>query len=196
MALFTGALHALSGILSLLEIEKREFPEEESQSGVAEGEGDWEKLQELNFIEAFTFFVVTAIALFFLGFACFYLWKLFKKRFSREISEEPYQEGISYVSIDDQGRQMNWSLKNSLKRYLKRPSHPIRKMVLQLEQKAAKSKKGRMEYETVEDWLARIGLDIDLAIYQKVRYGETDVSEQEVGYLKAQLKEIELNLEL
>lgn len=195
LALFTGALGALSKILGLFDIEKKGWDDQPVEGGSADGDGYWNELQEFNFIEAITWVVVICAVVFFAGIALFYLWILFRKRFRGEITQEELSEAVSYTSINDNKEPVNWSIKNNIKSLFKKPNHPIRKLVYQLEQKAAKTKKGRLEYETVEDWLARIGLDANLETYQKVRYGNEDVSEQEIVDLKEQLKEIELNLE-
>lgn len=82
--------------------------------------------------------------------------------------------------------------KNSLvKRILFRtPLHPVRKLVYKIEKQANKHKKGRKKFETVEDWLGRIGLTISLNAYQKVRYGNLDINKKEMDSLQVEIEEL------
>ena len=76
------------------------------------------------------------------------------------------------------------------KNYFKKPKHPARKMVYDFEQKAAKSHKGRQPFESLEEWFERVDLDSNLSIYQKVRYGNDKITDQELKLLQAQLREM------
>ncbi|WP_042142909.1 hypothetical protein [Paucisalibacillus sp. EB02] len=75
-----------------------------------------------------------------------------------------------------------------------KPNHPIRKIVYDFERKAAKSKLGRMRHESIENWFERIGLEGDIQVYQKVRYGEQRTSVEEEEMLKSMIKLFEQNL--
>ena len=63
-------------------------------------------------------------------------------------------------------------------------------MVYDFEQKAAKSHKGRQPFESLEEWFERVDLDSNLSIYQKVRYGNDKITDQELKLLQAQLREM------
>ncbi len=78
----------------------------------------------------------------------------------------------------------------NLKNYFNKPIHPARKMVYDFERKAEKSHRGREPFESLEEWFERIGLDSYLSIYQKVRYGNDEVTDQELRVLQAQLREM------
>src|SRR5690625_7470472 len=83
---------------------------------------------------------------------------------------------------------------NILRNQLKKPKHPIRRYVLKLEKKTMPHDYGRKPHETIEEWLKRIDIDTNLEIYQKVRYGKEEVTEQEAATLKAELRKIESSL--
>ena len=78
----------------------------------------------------------------------------------------------------------------NLKNYFSKPKHPARKMVYDFERKAAKSNKGREPFESLEEWFERIGLESNLSIYQKVRYGNDEITAQELRLFQAQLSEM------
>lgn len=54
----------------------------------------------------------------------------------------------------------------------KSPTDFVRKIIYQFEGKANKVKLGRIPYETLEEWLNRLGVSSYFNIYQMVRYGE------------------------
>ncbi|PAV27633.1 hypothetical protein CIL05_20950 [Virgibacillus profundi] len=64
-------------------------------------------------------------------------------------------------------------------------------MVYKFERQAIKNNRGRYSFESIEDWFKRLKHDVNIATYQKVRYGDLEVSEQEIDQLGQQLKEIE-----
>src|SRR5699024_2148020 len=73
-------------------------------------------------------------------------------------------------------------------RMFKKPEHPIRKLVFRFERKEEKYNKGRLPFETVGEWLKRIGMDDELSIYQQVRYGDVSkVKEADIEFLKKRL---------
>ncbi|WP_010095095.1 hypothetical protein [Ornithinibacillus scapharcae] len=72
-----------------------------------------------------------------------------------------------------------------------KPKHPIRKVVYDFEKKAAKLELGRMPYESIENWFERLGIEEELEVYQKVRYGGKGYSEEEEDRLRTILKGLE-----
>lgn len=66
--------------------------------------------------------------------------------------------------------------------------HPVRILVHKFERKAIKHQLGRKTTETIDEWLKRIGLNVDVHVYQKVRYGEMEVSKQEVEVLRREIE--------
>ncbi|WP_042148891.1 hypothetical protein [Paucisalibacillus sp. EB02] len=78
----------------------------------------------------------------------------------------------------------------SFKRWRIGKKHPVRIMVHKFERKAFKNKIGRRQSETLDEWFKRIDLQINVEIYQKVRYGNMDVSGQEVNELKNGLEKM------
>lgn len=71
------------------------------------------------------------------------------------------------------------------------PSNSIRKEIFALEKFAKKRKLGRLPYESLSEWMKRIGiLDADDVnfIYEKVRYGHFSHSESEERLIKEKLQ--------
>ncbi|AIF45182.1 hypothetical protein [Virgibacillus sp. SK37] len=67
----------------------------------------------------------------------------------------------------------------------------IRKQVLELEELASAKGYGRLEYETIEEWLERLDLNTSqLKIYQNVRYGNKYVTEEETAYFIEEITRI------
>ncbi|ALX47215.1 DUF4129 domain-containing protein [Lentibacillus amyloliquefaciens] len=61
-----------------------------------------------------------------------------------------------------------------------RPNDPIRKKVLKFEQQAHRKRLGRNPSETIEEWFDRLNLNpAHLDLYQKVRYGEKNLTKDE-----------------
>lgn len=76
------------------------------------------------------------------------------------------------------------------------PEHPIRKLVLDLEKEADKNGYGRKSYETIEDWFMRLELKPDeLELYQKVRYGQTKLTNKEHQKLKEVIQKVKHQLQ-
>lgn len=95
----------------------------------------------------------------------------------------------SYATVNEKLIN-NMTAQSIFNSFFKKPSHPVRKMVYLFEREALKRKKGRKYFETLEEWLKRIGMSSNISIYQKVRYGQTDVTDEEVKVLQAQLNEM------
>ncbi|WP_188454054.1 hypothetical protein [Virgibacillus oceani] len=119
--------------------------------------------------------------------------RFFNKKF-RIADQADVSDAIVYGNLDDKQRD-NRSFISKIVAAQRKPSHPVRKLVYNFEKKALKNGYGRSPFETVEDWLARLGIDNYLTVYQKVRYGEKDVSDQEVNTLREQLLQVEERLE-
>lgn len=70
------------------------------------------------------------------------------------------------------------------------PLQLVRRHVFQLERYADRHKKGRESFETWQEWLTRIGINkTSLAIYEKVRYGEAEISEKELQAFEQDIRE-------
>ena len=193
LGIWNGFLHLLglslggvSNLLSFINVEEQEIPSETSESlGVRDG--DRMEVRDFPLIESITSYIAIGLVLILLILGLFY----WKRRFRSTGRQEADDTAISYSELDPGQDRNGYSLKNRIKGMFKRPEHPVRKMVFRFEKIAAKNKKGRKRFETIEDWFDRIGLESDIAVYQKVRYGETDVGNQETEALRLQLTEME-----
>lgn len=82
-------------------------------------------------------------------------------------------------------------------KFSEKPTNEIRLKVFKFEQLTAQNGLGRKQSETIEQWFGRIGIDASyLNIYQKVRYGDSDLSEDEVNLFNKQLERIKTTLDL
>lgn len=115
----------------------------------------------------------------------YFMLKMFKKKFT-VTKTKGVDDVISYSKLED--KEKDSIVKRMFRGYRKKPDHPVRELIFEFELVAAQHEKGRKNYETVEDWLKRTELDVDLAVYQKVRYGHKDVTKPEADELKDQLK--------
>lgn len=82
-------------------------------------------------------------------------------------------------------------LVKSLKTSRIKNKHPVRKMVHEFERKTMKQKIGRRKSETLNEWFERIGLGVSVNVYQKVRYGNLDVTEREMEMLRLELERVQ-----
>jgi len=71
-----------------------------------------------------------------------------------------------------------------------RNKHPVRKMVHEFERQTMKHKIGRKKSETLNEWFERIGLGVSVNVYQKVRYGNMDVTDREMELLRLELERV------
>ncbi|WP_284141158.1 hypothetical protein [Virgibacillus sp. LDC-1] len=131
------------------------------------------------------FFYATLLGLI-IVFLLFSVVKAVRKRFR---SERLAAEGGVIVTYEAEAtstsaKKRNGRLKKLWEQYR---IHPVRKMIVDFERKAINHRRGRKAYETLEEWFNRIGVSIDTDTYQKVRYGEKDVSKAEMTALKKQL---------
>ncbi|WP_164215109.1 hypothetical protein [Virgibacillus sp. YIM 98842] len=191
---FHGILDVISGMIaSFAQLFSFAEPEEikpgELEEGVA-GENpaeNWSQLEGPSFIEIVAPYVVIAVSLLFLALLIFWVWKNRYNRFNKEEQQEYDAYTSAELKIDKSASIISrWRKKLSQK-----PAHPVRKMVYQFERTAAKYKMGRKQFETVEDWMERIGLEADFTIYERVRYGNADVGENEANQLKKEIWKIE-----
>lgn len=195
LALITGIFTVLAKLLSFIDIEKREWSDDQSSQGESDFEY-WNKLEEFNIIDTIGNYWVISLGLLFLAIVLFFVLILARKRFRGTIDQlEIDDESVTYAK-SNQIKQTSRSVMSPFHRFFKKPKHPIRKMIYQFESKAAKTKKGRFDSETVEEWMVRTGWDVDLEVYEKVRYGSQDVSDQDIQLLKQQLKKVEGKLEV
>lgn len=71
------------------------------------------------------------------------------------------------------------------------PGNPLRREVFNFEYFAFKNGFGRFEYETVGEWLYRIGIPSNpklIGIYEDVRYGNLSIPKTELEFAQAELK--------
>ncbi|MHA6251901.1 DUF4129 domain-containing protein [Oceanobacillus sp. CAU 1775] len=110
----------------------------------------------------------------------------------RPLRENEESEEVSEHQLrnDKMKQETNQPRKPFWQNFFKKPEHPARRLVFEFEKKLVKSNYARLSHETLEKWLARIGDGTELVIYQRVRYGDKDVSEEELNQLKQELNNL------
>ncbi|MEQ6378348.1 hypothetical protein RZN25_16160 [Bacillaceae bacterium S4-13-56] len=74
----------------------------------------------------------------------------------------------------------------------KKPDHPVRKSVFDFEKFARRKGIGRTKGETIWEWFHRLGFDVSpefVSVYNRVRYGEKEITDEEVDGFKTTLQE-------
>lgn len=191
--IFGRALTVVVGVVAKgLEFLQFDLLVEKSQpSGdVPEEIGSSQEEMPINTYESGNFnlflFIVTLVII-----ALFILIIYRKLKHKADIVEQSEQEQTNKVEQLDKRRQFFRRIVNRRKDKL---DHPVRKLMYQLEKRAAKHQLGRRSYESIEEWFTRIGVEGDSIVYQKVRYGQLDVTVEEVEQLKAVLRLLEQKL--
>ncbi|QOR68322.1 hypothetical protein IM538_09575 [Cytobacillus suaedae] len=168
-----------------------------NSQGDTEGVSGWDKAledKELQAIGDSLFNIWTVLAILSIIVIAVIAFMLARKRMIR--SEEAVAAGIPFsMATGNAGlSEQSW-----FKKRKDAPSEKVRRLVLELETHAAKKGRGRFVYETVEEWLRREKfLDRNLvSAYEKVRYGEEQLSETEnaqcdviVKQLKSQMRDL------
>lgn len=134
-----------------------------------------------------------AVAIIVLGVIIYLVIRSFK-RTVQPLDDPSINQQVSYSHLNGKPTPKQSFINHIFEGLFRKPDHPVRKIVYQFERKIAGSKYERKSFETVEDWFGRMKIDTNIAVYQKVRYGELDVSKREVEELKKELKEIEARL--
>lgn len=173
-------------LFHFIHLNKADVAEEESMK-MGDAQPDYIDDQTgTSLIEASSPYVWTVILIILIGIVVFLAIRVFKNKFHQS-SHVRVGDAVTYSYLDDKKRDRTL-IKKLLGKYKKKPEHPVRKMVFQFERKAARYEKGRQHFETIEDWLERMNLNVNLDVYQKVRYGEMDVTDHEIKQLMNQLK--------
>lgn len=193
LSLLIGVIDTSTNVLSFIDVRQLGWPEQDADK-VYSGDGYWNELEEFNVIESMSLFIVIAIVVLFLALFVFFVVVFWKRRSKTQMHKEEKANTHSHSinGLDHVEQSINRTFRN----LIKRPDHPIRRMVYQFERKAVKNKKGRKQSETIEEWFNRIGINMEIEIYQKVRYGTKNVTDHEIEQLTAQLKAIETKLDL
>ncbi|SHF87228.1 hypothetical protein [Ornithinibacillus halophilus] len=187
-----AALRGGSDLLSFFTVKERGWPKQTPEEA-KHGDGYWDELQQFNVIEGGSILLIAGVSVILLVALGVIIYSLIKRKKRNSDASVEKSDAVSYGSLMDRNGQ-GQILKNPFKKYFKKPSHPIRKLVYQFEKKASKSNNGRMASETLEDWIARTRFNLNFDSYQKVRYGLKEVTDEELKELKLQLKEIETKL--
>jgi hypothetical protein len=133
--------------------------------------------------------IILGTAIIVLGVALFYM---LKKKIP--ISSMKRNEKVRYNTKVTKGQKDKKKGKAKINSY-HAPSNEIRLLVFKFEKWALKNDVGRKHYETIEEWFNRFDIDPSyLELYQKVRYGEKDLSSEEIRTFPQKLTDIKSKL--
>ncbi|HLQ72333.1 MAG TPA: hypothetical protein VK142_11060 [Bacillota bacterium] len=118
--------------------------------------------------------------------------RYFRNRF-KPAADTTQSDVTSYDTIDiDKNGETHTSF---FSRLFKSPHNKVRKLIYQFERDAEKVNAGRYSYETLDTWMNRLGFDVDLTAYKRVRYGNNEeINDDEAQALKKQLQTIRHDL--
>ncbi|MUK89971.1 hypothetical protein GMD78_16490 [Ornithinibacillus sp. L9] len=187
-----GLISGLSNMLGFLpDIKLEDFVDYGAEDSPAIGELEnpvyQKSISEIPLV-AMIYFGLTALAI---GLGVFLIIRYFRTRFN--FKKEVQEEKNLYQKSEEKLARVK-TQKRKYRKQFKKIDHPVRKVIYQFEHYAAKHQKGRKHFETIEEWLRRIGYNANLEVYQKVRYGDIDVSDKEVELLLVEVGNMEVKL--
>lgn len=189
-------LFVISKIASLfsvlgIQISSKTVEQEAIEMDVSEGD-KWEEFGP-SAVENLAPYINGALLVILIGFVLFMVARIYRRKF-KNIKQINNEIEVTYTPLDRGVKQTERFNERLLSSFFKKSGHPVRRLIYQFEKKAAKTEYGRYSYETIEEWLKRIGVNLNLTIYQKVRYGEKEISETEMNALKSDIKKITAEL--
>ncbi|MUV38298.1 hypothetical protein JNUCC1_02136 [Lentibacillus sp. JNUCC-1] len=176
-------------LFELLNIEPSEIQDSEDEQEMNTGSNAdtlRHTIDDNSSTDAFISFVYILLGAILLAILLIYVYRTIRRRFMTDESDTQSSALVTYTAENAGKDKQNVFTK--LNRFFNRqPSHPVRKMIFQFERKAEKTGNGREPSETLQEWFKRVSLDVDVSAYEKVRYGEVDVSETEIKQLREAL---------
>src|SRR5699024_919049 len=117
--------------------------------------------------------------------------RYFRHCFMSEPLQIPHTQ-VQYSRLDADEMSANQLM---FSRFFNTPTNHILYFIYLFELDAEKADAGRYSYETLDAWMERLGFQIDLAAYKRVRYGgHENVNEEEAQTLKEQLQAVQKDL--
>lgn len=187
--LITASLGFIARLIGLINFTELDPPRVEEDPAM-EGEGNLQDLvpdSNVSIIDDHTTKIYLIIAIVLISVLIYFIFRNVKNKFT--IDEENFtDDNVTYEKYDKQTSRISM-MDRLFKRNLKKQLHPVRRLIYDFEKKAFKVDKGRRAAETIEEWFERIDIDIDVSVYEKVRYGEQLVDREEVEKLRIDLLE-------
>ncbi|WP_257347968.1 DUF4129 domain-containing protein [Pseudalkalibacillus decolorationis] len=184
LVLYYPAQYILNWFMSLVD------PSELESSGEQEGKAkpdkkfldqDFTNSGIVDFLNAFLIIVALLLVI-------WIVWKFYNKQLTLQ---KPMTLTPVVESQDLSYEEPNLSFRNKRRA----PENRIRKRLFQLESKMAKYNYGRYSNESVHEWLSRVEPPEELhqqitSIYQQVRYGELDVTQEQTTKYEAAIQKL------
>ncbi|TCT15288.1 hypothetical protein EDD68_1376 [Melghiribacillus thermohalophilus] len=150
----------------------------ENPGSIDQGEASWQIIDYLQ-IAGVILMVMAIIGVF----VYFY-----RKRMSVYMSSPEQSHSVLQRFTPKEGQNRHHQKGLFRNRFRQKPDHPVRKWFYEFEQFTQKHGLGRRLSETIEEWFARIGFSPEsVSIYQKVRYGDQTLTEEEIEQFRDNL---------
>lgn len=185
-------LMQVAKIVGLIKIDgdSVEFPvQEELEYNMGDEERDVKELapqaKEVIGAESFMFW----LSLIIIGIIAFLIFRKYYKQKINKVNSENEDTSIEMTKWKEEGSN---NVREKISKFFrKKPDNYIRQLFYDFERFAHKQGYGREHYETIEDWFERLGMSNEnVDLYQKVRYGEASLSEQDAMKFKSELKDL------
>lgn len=135
--------------------------------------------------ESILTFVVTTIAILIV---IYFIFRTMKRK-PDDISVR--EHSATFQALEREEPEKDGFFNRLFKHRRKTPTHPVRHLIYEFEKKAIQNDWGRYPFESLDEWFERLGVDMKIETYQKVRYGDLEVTQNEVDDLRKQLNEID-----
>lgn len=123
--------------------------------------------------------------------AAFFLYRFIRKQLRKTFKPmAASEEHVTYEQMElEDERKRTW--KDRFKRLIPLPKDHVRKRMYQFEKSMSQMNQGRKPAETIEEWVNRTGWDIHFDLYQRVRYGTYQATNEEVRQLEDMMEHVE-----
>jgi hypothetical protein len=150
-------------------------------------------IREANKVKDHSFFItkdIFFISLLVFGLLCLFFF-IYKRRRDMDITLSN-KSSVSHITETIK--------RSSIKRFSEKqlpPEDMMRKEIFKFEKYAHKLNNGRYPFETLEEWLKRIGLNENeqiISLYEKIRYGQESSTNEERTFFKNNIRDMKQRL--
>lgn len=190
MFLVTGAIYLFSGVIALLEfiVPERLKNRGETEGGTVSGGETWDESNQFKYHagidEKYLTIGMTIILLIVISYIIYRLYHQKRDKVYGRTETE-----TEFVPMHEEEEEKSF-FEKIFSSFQWEKRHPVRELIFAFEKDAKKHEVGRRSYESIDEWLHRIEVELEIETYQKVRYGLQNVSDDDVKKLEQQLRGI------
>lgn len=192
------AISALGGLAWLIgfilpDIERPSMTEEQKDFMIEQQQQDndpnpFAGIEDEPGIDELTMVIVVTSIL--IAIVIFFIVRHFKNK--REQLTVEADHTVTYHTLDRKEKEKTGFFQRIFSRSARKPTHLVRELVYRFERQAVQNELGRHPFESIDEWVNRLQVDVNTEIYEKVRYGNLEVNQEEIAQLESQLKAIDL----